>query len=86
MEYTEFQLDGQAIGGMMPMGDMFPPEVPPHWLVYFAVQDCDATLASARDLGATVLAPPRDIPVGRFAVMADPQRAAFAFIALAPQD
>jgi predicted enzyme related to lactoylglutathione lyase len=41
-------------------------------------------MAQARDLGADVLAGPMDIPeVGRFAVLKDPQGAAFGVIKLA---
>ncbi len=58
--------------------------MPPHWLVYFAVADCDASVERARTLGANVKVPPSDIPgVGRFAVLEDPQAAAFAIIRLA---
>ena len=43
--YTEWQLDGQTIGGMLPMPPMVPGEVPTFWLVYFAVDDVEASLA-----------------------------------------
>ena len=52
--------------------------VPPHWLVYIGVDDVDATCAHARKLGGKVLMAPMDIPVGRFAVLEDPQGAVFA--------
>ena len=57
--------------------DMGP--VPPNWMVYFAVDDVDATVAKAQSLGANVLVPGMDIPeVGRFATLTDPQGAAFS--------
>jgi predicted enzyme related to lactoylglutathione lyase len=57
--------------------------IPPHWLVYFSVDDCDAKLKQANDLGARTIAPPMDIPdTGRFAMLQDPQGAAFAIIKL----
>jgi predicted enzyme related to lactoylglutathione lyase len=60
-----------------------PPEVPSYWLPYFAVDDAEASVGKARSLGATVIVPPMDIPnVGRFAVLQDPQGAAFALIRL----
>jgi uncharacterized protein len=77
MTYTEWELGGRPIGGMMTM----PKEAggPPHWLPYFAVADCDATSRKAASLGARTYVPPSDIPgTGRFAVLADPQGAAFA--------
>jgi predicted enzyme related to lactoylglutathione lyase len=81
--YTEFRLDGQAVAGGMAMPPMVPPEVPTYWLVYFAVDDCEASVETARSLGATVLVPPMDVNVGRFAVLQDPQGATFAVIRLA---
>jgi predicted enzyme related to lactoylglutathione lyase len=58
---------------------MAPPNVPPHWLAYIAVEDVDASTAKAKELGAKVMMAPMDIPdVGRFAVLTDPQGAAFA--------
>ncbi len=58
--------------------------MPAHWLAYFGTADCDATVAAATGLGATLFAGPIDIPAGRFAVLADPAGAIFGVIALAP--
>jgi len=55
-----------------------PPDFPPHWLVYFAVEDLDAAMARAGELGGAVHAGPIDIGPGRLAVVADPQGAFFA--------
>ena len=82
MPYTEFQLDGQSIAGMMAMPPMVPAQVPSFWLVYFAVDDADATIAKAQELGGSVQMPAMDIPIGRFAVLADPQGATFAVVQL----
>ena len=78
MDYTVFNNGGQGIAGAMKS----PAEgMPSYWLVYFAVDDTDATVAKARDLGANVMVEPTDIPeVGRFAMLADPQGAAFGVI------
>jgi predicted enzyme related to lactoylglutathione lyase len=81
--YTEWQLDGQAVGGMLETPPMVPAEVPAHWLVYFAVSDTDACVATAQSLGGTLVFGPMDIPVGRFATLLDPQGAMFAVITLA---
>src|SRR5260370_7083308 len=49
---------------------------PPSWLGYVGVDDVDATTDHARRLGGAVYVDPRDIPnVGRFSVIADPQKA-----------
>ena len=82
MVYTEWKLGGKTIGGMMTMPAQVPAEVPSHWLAYFAVADCDATVSAATGLGATVMAPPIDIPAGRFSVLLDPAGAVFGVIAL----
>ncbi len=76
--YTVWELDGRPVGGMMEMSEpWFAPEIPPHWSVCFAVADCDATVARARELGATVTNQPMDMPIGRFAGLIDPQGASF---------
>ncbi len=85
MSYTEWKLGDKTIAGMLPMPEMVPAEVPAHWLVYFAVEDTDAMVAKAADLGATTLVPPTDIPPGRFAVLTDPDGATFAVIKMADQ-
>lgn len=80
--YTIFKAGDEQVGGMMALT----PEmkgVPPHWLTYFAVTDCDGTAKKVTELGGQVLVPPTDVPnVGRFAVAQDGQRAAFAVIKL----
>src|SRR4051812_37027991 len=51
-EYTVFSAEGAPRGGMMaiaPPGAGRP--VAPHWLVYFAVNDCEGTTALAQALG-----------------------------------
>jgi uncharacterized protein len=82
MEYTMFSNGDRAAGGMFKLT----PEmagIPPHWLVYFAVDDCDAKVRKATELGASTMKPADDIPgIGRFAILRDPQGAAFAVIKL----
>jgi hypothetical protein len=79
-DYTEWTEDGGSLGGMMAIPAEWGP-VPPHWMLYLAVADCDATAARAEELGGGVRVPPTDIPgVGRFAYLVDPQGAAFAVI------
>lgn len=83
--YCTWMLNGDIVGGMFEMPDEIPAEIPPHWMAYFAVADCDATVAKAQELGGAVQMQPIDIPPGRFAVLTDPQGAAFSVIALAEQ-
>lgn len=55
------------------------------WHPYFEVADCDATIALATSRGASVPIPPMDAEgVGRLAMLADPQGAAFAVITSVP--
>ena len=84
MDYTEWKVGEKTVAGMMTMPDMVPAEVPAHWLVYFGVDDTDATVAQANGLGATMLVPPTDIPPGRFSVLTDPDGATFAVIKMQP--
>jgi predicted enzyme related to lactoylglutathione lyase len=70
---------------MMSKPPTMPPGTPSFWGVYFAVADTDAAVASAQDLGASVLMPATDIEPGRFAVLADPVGAMFNILALKPE-
>jgi predicted enzyme related to lactoylglutathione lyase len=74
-KYTMFQVGGKEVGGTVP------PQmegVPNHWHVYFAVADADAAAAKIRELGGSVLVGPFSTPIGRMAVVTDPQGAAFS--------
>lgn len=82
-EYNEFQLDGRTVGACMPMPEMIPAVVPANWLAYFAVEDCEAAVAKAESLGASLATGPMDAgDVGRFAILSDPMGAMFAVIKL----
>ncbi|WP_455351155.1 VOC family protein [Streptomyces sp. SYSU K217416] len=70
-----------AIGGRSVITDAFPAEMPAHFLVYFNVDDCDASVATVQRLGGRVTAGPFDTPYGRIAVVADNQSAVFALLA-----
>jgi hypothetical protein len=82
MAYTEFANNGTPLAGMMELTPEYGP-MPPFWMPYFCVADCDATAAKAKSLGARLHVPPRDIPgTGRFSVLGDPQGAGFSIIKL----
>ena len=68
---------------MMNMPEEVPPEVSIPLAGLLRHADCDATVAAATGLGATVIAGPMAIPAGRFAVLGDPAGAVFGVIALA---
>ncbi|MFF7020121.1 hypothetical protein D7231_02530 [Streptomyces klenkii] len=51
------------------------------WHPYFEVEDCDATVSRAQEMGATAIIPATDAEgVGRFAMLLDPFGAPFAVI------
>jgi len=79
--YTVFK-SGDAMVGGSTAPQM--PGVPSHWHVYFGTADADATAAKAAELGGSVVVPPFDTPVGRIAVLSDPQGAMFSVIKNAP--
>jgi uncharacterized protein len=85
MTYTVASAGGERVCGLYEMkGDMWT-GVPPHWMTYFAVDDCDERAAWAASHGATVVVPPTDIPnVGRFAVIRDPQGGVFSILKALP--
>jgi predicted enzyme related to lactoylglutathione lyase len=78
--YTEFQVGGRSIAGMMLKPAEMPAEVPAYWGVYFAVDDADATVQRIGELGGGIMVPPRDIEPGRFAIATDPGGAMFSVI------
>lgn len=84
-QYTELYLGQRVVGGMMPIAPEWGP-VPSHWMVYFSVADCDATVEKAGKKGGSIHKPCAQIEeVGRFAILADPQGAGFSVIRLDPR-
>ncbi len=76
--YLSIKNAGASNGGMR---ELSPSGAPPHWLVYFGVQDIDAGLARVQELGGEKLAGPIDIQMAKIAVAKDPQGALFALYA-----
>jgi len=74
-KYTMFQAGGKEVGGTTPP---MMEGVPNHWHVYFAVADADATAARIQELGGSVMVAPFDTPIGKMAVVTDPQGAVFS--------
>jgi predicted enzyme related to lactoylglutathione lyase len=80
-DYTTLLLNGQPVGGIMPMPKGVPASAPSHWQTYFASADVDATAAKVGKGGGKTMVAPVHIPgTGRFAVFQDPQGAVFAVI------
>lgn len=83
-QYLEWINGAEPMGGLMAMKSE-QQGVPPHWMVYITVADCDERAAKAAELGAKICVPPMDIPnVGRFSVISDAQGATFSLIQMRP--
>lgn len=83
--YTEFQLDGESIGGAWEMNPNLPAGVPSYWQIYVNVDDVDAAFKKATSLGATEMMAPQDFPGGRFAIITDPQGASLGLLKTQPR-
>jgi uncharacterized protein len=76
--YLHIKNGDDYIGGIPP-AEHGNPNIPPHWLLYFETSNCDASVEKAKQNGARVLYGPVSMEnVGRFAVLTDPQGAAFS--------
>jgi predicted enzyme related to lactoylglutathione lyase len=82
--YTEWQVGDRSVGGMMAKpaeaGDM-----PNAWIVYFTVDDVEATTQKVRELGGSVTADPMDVGPGRIAILTDPTGGTFGVIRFTEQ-
>jgi predicted enzyme related to lactoylglutathione lyase len=77
-DYWHIQNGEEFIGGVRGP-DQHNQQVPPHWLLYFRVSDCDVSTGKAKELGGSVYMPPMNIEgAGRFSVITDPQGAVWA--------
>ncbi len=78
--YTQFGVGSSYYAGMMKVPDEARAAgAKPQWLPYIGAADIEATVAAAERLGGSVKRAAHDIPtIGRFAILSDPQGAAFA--------
>ena len=70
-----------AVGGRALIAADAPEPLPAHFLLYFAVRDCDEAVRVAGSLGGRTVREAEDTPFGRFAVLVDDQGSYFAVIA-----
>ena len=82
MRYHLIKAGGTEVAGVIEKTPEMGMDMPVHWLNYFAVADCDATVEKAKSLGGSLLAGPMDVMPGRFAVLADGQGVSFGVIQL----
>jgi predicted enzyme related to lactoylglutathione lyase len=74
--YTMIDVGGGTGGGMMPNPV---PGAPSHWLSYVGVDDVDASMKKAKELGATVLMDVTEVgEFGWMSVISDPTGAILA--------
>lgn len=79
-DYAMIHAAGADHGGFLKQDDA------PHWLVYVEVPDADAVAARVEELGGRIVTGPIELPgVGRYVVVADPQGAEIAAIAVEEQ-
>jgi predicted enzyme related to lactoylglutathione lyase len=87
VDYTVFTTQGRGVAGLMPIPPHMPPDSRSVWLGYIYVDDVDAACARITAEGGAVMRAPTDVPgVIRFAVVADPQGAAFLVARPMPTD
>ncbi len=80
--YSLFTIGDSPVAGLMSApGDARTAGAGPQWIGYVGVDDVDAAVDRLTQLGGAVYLPPTDVPnISRFAVVADPQMAAFALV------
>jgi uncharacterized protein len=75
--YTMIRNAGSLNGGIREQTDQ-ERGIEPNWLPYFTVESAEDAAHNAEQAGGRMLVPTTDISLGRIAVIADPQGAAFA--------
>jgi predicted enzyme related to lactoylglutathione lyase len=78
-DYTMWTTGGVPFAGIFRLGpEQRAKGIPPHWMPYIEADGVDDTARRATSIGGKILHGPEDIPgAGRFAVLQDPQGAAF---------
>lgn len=77
--YLVIQNGEERIGGITPPAHRNP-SAPPHWMLFFLVDDVDGLAAKAKALGGAQHLAPMSVGGARIAVLADPQGAAFSIL------
>lgn len=84
--YTMLTGPDHPVAGILQMNELWPQEIPPHWMTYFSVIDTDEAAVHVDELGGSVEVPPFDTPFGRISVVADPVGGYFSLVSPAVQD
>jgi predicted enzyme related to lactoylglutathione lyase len=73
--YRRAKKDGKDVAGVAPL---MQEGQPPAWTSYISVEDADATAATVKEAGGSLIAEPMDVmDLGRMAIFADPTGAVF---------
>ncbi|ASN28545.1 VOC family protein [Streptomyces pluripotens] len=75
-----FGADAEPDFGRADVGEVFPAEMPSHFLTHFRAEDLDDILGAVQRLGGRVQVPPFETSYGRVAVVTDNQGASFALL------
>jgi predicted enzyme related to lactoylglutathione lyase len=88
MPYTMWTNKETPLGGVMELPEEAKAAgAPPHWMAYVSVDNVEQTVAKVKEAGGSVLHEATEIPgAGSFAVLTDPQGAAFAIYTPADED
>ncbi len=78
--YATISVDDTVVGGIGELSAEMPPELPSHWMTYFASDDVEATVEAATAGRAVLRTGPMDTPFGRMAVLEGPQGEVFSVI------
>ena len=79
-DYIEFLLDGESLAGAWAMDPAQMAGARSQWMVYFAVDDVAAAFRAATDNGGRGINEPQAYPGGEFAIVTDPEGAAFGLL------
>jgi predicted enzyme related to lactoylglutathione lyase len=80
LRYTTLGEGESMQAGIMDASAFQPEGAPAAWSIYFQVDDVDASLAKAAELGGTIEHPAEDTPYGRLATVLDPTGTRFKLI------
>ena len=78
LQYTLLTVGGTPVSGLMALcAEAGTAGARPGWIGYVGVEDVEAFASRVKEAGGAILRGPIDLPVGRFANVADPQGAPF---------
>jgi hypothetical protein len=78
--YTVLRDGDNQLAGIMDAAGFLPEGAPSYWVIYFGVDDPDATLNRITELDGSVVEPAVDTPYGRMATATDPNGTLFKVI------